>query len=61
MSTYLITMALIFAIMVLGIGVDRLYRRFAASNPKLGPFRSEKPSCGSCSGGSGCADKACEP
>ncbi len=60
MSTYLITVALIFAVMLLGIGVDRLYRRFAARNPQLGPFRSEKPSCGACSGGSGCEGGHCE-
>jgi hypothetical protein len=53
-STYLITVALIFAIMLAGIAVDRLYRRFATRNPQLGPFRPEKPGCGSCSGGDGC-------
>jgi Na+/glutamate symporter len=39
MTTYLVTIGLIFAIMLGGIAVERLYRRFAASNPQLGPFR----------------------
>ena len=61
MGTYFITIALIFAIMLAGIGVDRLYRAFAAKNPQLGPFRKAEGGCGSCSGGSGCSsDKSCE-
>lgn len=60
MGTYLITVALIFAIMAAGVGVDRLYRRFAARNPQLGPFRREKPGCGACSGGDGCGGGHCE-
>jgi hypothetical protein len=55
MSTYLTTVSLIFAIMLAGIGVDRLYRAFAAKNPQLGPFRNSEKGCGSCSGGSGCS------
>ena len=54
MSTYLITISLIFAILLAGIGVDRAYRRFAARNPQLGPFRGADRGCGSCSGGNGC-------
>lgn len=56
MTTYLVTIALIFAIMLAGIGVERLYRLFAARNPQLGPFRKPGGGCGSCSGGSGCGD-----
>ena len=61
MSLYVITIALIFAIMLLGIAVDRLYRNFAARHPQLGPFRKSS-GCGSCSGGSGCSgsDKSCD-
>jgi hypothetical protein len=58
MTTYLVTIGLIFAIMLGGIAVERLYRRFAASNPQLGPFR-DTSKCGSCSAGSGCSDDAC--
>ncbi len=55
MSTYLVTIGLIFAIMLGGIAVEHLYRRFAASNPQLGPFR-DTSKCGSCTAGSGCSD-----
>jgi hypothetical protein len=41
-----------------GILVDRIYRRFAARNPQLGPFR-DPGKCGCCSAGSGC-DTACD-
>jgi hypothetical protein len=62
MSLYLTAIGLIFAIMLAGIGVDRLYRAFAARNPRLGPFRKKDGGCGSCSGGSGCSggDKSCD-
>jgi hypothetical protein len=56
--TYLVTIGLIFVIMLGGIAVERLYRRFAARNPRLGPFR-DTTKCGSCSAGSGCSDEAC--
>ena len=61
--TYLIAIALIFAVVVGGILVERLYRRFADTNPQLGPFRPEgKQDCAGCVAGSGCADKAaCKP
>jgi hypothetical protein len=57
-SVYLVTIGIIFAVMLFGIAVDRLYRAFAARNPQLGPFRKSE-GCGSCSGGSGCSDKSC--
>ena len=50
MSLYLVTIGSIFALMIFGIGVDRLYRAFAARNPKLGPFRKSEGGCGCCSG-----------
>lgn len=53
MSLYLVTIALIMAIALLGIAVDRLYRAFALRNPQLGPFRDSDKGCGSCSGGCG--------
>ena len=59
MTTYLVTIGLIFAILAGGIAVQDLYRRFAARHPELGPFRQEK-ACGSCSAGSGCG-AGCPP
>ena len=59
MSTYLITIALIMGITLVGIGVDRVYRSFAAKNPQLGPFRDGERGCGSCSAGSGCSGGGC--
>ena len=59
MSTYLITIALIMGIALIGIGVDRLYRAFARQHPELGPFRDSGKGCGSCSGGSGCSGNSC--
>lgn len=60
MKTYLVTIGLIFAVMVGGIAVERLYRAFSARNPALGPFRKLDGKCGCCSAGSGCADGGCE-
>ena len=58
METLAATIVFIAGLMATGIGVDRLYRRFAARNPQLGPFRrSDK--CGCCSKGSGCSDDTC--
>lgn len=54
MGTYLVTIAIIFAVMLAGIAVDRLYRAFAAKHPQLGPFR--KSGCGSCSCHGGSCD-----
>ena len=56
MLPWLITMALIFALMLGGIWVDRLYRGFAARHPQLGPYRK-----GRCGGGcgDGCDEGAC--
>lgn len=62
MSTYLITIGLIFALMLAGIAVNLLYRRFAARNPQLGPFRKNDGSCGCCAGkcgdSQGCSTQA---
>lgn len=58
MATYAVAVGLIFAIMLAGIAVERLYRRFAASNPQFGPYR-DTSKCGSCSAGSGCGTKSC--
>jgi hypothetical protein len=58
MAKYLVTVGLIFALMMGGILVQRLYRGFARRHPELGPFREEK-GCGSCSAGSGCSTSSC--
>lgn len=50
MATYLLTIGLIFALMLAGIGVERLYRSFARRNPQLGPFRKNDGGCGCCTG-----------
>lgn len=57
MRLYLTTVAIIFSLAFAGILIDRIYRRFAARNPQLGPFR-DPGKCGCCSAGSGC-DTAC--
>jgi hypothetical protein len=57
MTTYLLAIAFIFSLALGGILIDRAYRRFAAENPQLGPFR-DPGKCGCCSAGSGC-DTAC--
>jgi hypothetical protein len=48
MSAYVVAVGLILALLLAGIGVDRLYRRFARRHPELGPFRGEG-GCGTCS------------
>ncbi len=53
MTVYLVTIGLILGIGLFGIAVDRLYRRFAARHPQLGPFRSSEKGCGCCSNGCG--------
>jgi hypothetical protein len=50
MGNYLATVAVLFALMIGAIAVDRLYRRFAAKNPECGPFRDKDKGCQSCKG-----------
>ena len=59
MATYLAAIGLIFAILMGGILVQRLYRRFARRHPALGPFRDEENGCGTCPAGSGCSSTSC--
>jgi hypothetical protein len=62
MSLYLITIGIIFALLLAGIGIERLYRAFAARHPQLGPFRKNGGGCGSCAAESSCSqDKTCPP
>jgi len=56
MSVYLATIGLIFALMLGGIGVERLYRAFAAKHPQLGPFRKSEGGCGCGAGSCGTKD-----
>lgn len=58
MTTYLAAIGLIFALMLGGIAIERLYRGFAARNPQLGPFRDSER-CGCCAAGSGCSEPFC--
>jgi len=59
MRDYLVVVGLIFAVMIGGIAVDRLYARFARRNPQLGPFRKNDGSCGCCAAKEACnADSA---
>lgn len=55
MKIYLITILLIFALALVGIAVERFYKRFAQKNPHLGPFRKNDGECGCCA-----AKKHCE-
>lgn len=60
MSIYLATIAAVFALLAGGIGVDRLYRRFAAQNPELGPYRSSD-GCSCCAQrDKGCTAQRCD-
>jgi hypothetical protein len=54
MITYLTVISLIFAIMIGGIAVDRIYARFARHNPELGPFRKNDGGCGCCAAKDAC-------
>lgn len=54
MSIYPTVVALIFAIMIGGIAIDRLYARFARRHPQLGPFRKNGGGCGCCAAKEAC-------
>ena len=56
MLRYLAAVLLVFLLLGGLLVVERFYRRFAAHNPGLGPFRDGAAGCGSCSG---CAGTAC--
>ncbi len=62
MSLYLTTIAILFALLAAAIGIERLYRAFAARNPQLGPFRKSGGGCGCCVQEGSCSgDTACPP
>jgi hypothetical protein len=55
MVEFVLTSAVIFAVMVGWLYVQDLYRRFARQNPELGPFRKE----GGCDGSCSCQQGSC--
>jgi hypothetical protein len=50
-STYLVTIGLLFMLLLGWVAVQRGYRSFARRHPQLGPFRDERGGCGGCGGG----------
>ena len=54
MAKFLLAPLIIFAVLAGWAWVERIYARFAAANPQLGPFRRED---GGCSCGSGQCEK----
>lgn len=58
MKTLLVTIGLIFGLMLAGIVVERIYRRFATRNPQLGPFRRNDGGCGCCAAAKACSSAA---
>lgn len=59
MSTYLITIGILFLLVLLSVVVQRFYKLFARRHPELGPFREEGGGCGCCRGGA-CGGGACD-
>lgn len=53
----LLASAVILLMLLGGLAVDGLYRRFAKRHPELGPFRPE----GGCGGGCRCSGGRCGP
>jgi hypothetical protein len=58
MRLYVVTIGLVFAILVGGIVVDRIYAHFARRNPQLGPFRKNDGGCGCCAAKEACSDRS---
>jgi hypothetical protein len=48
MGTYVVTIALLFGLMAMLIGVERFYRWFAARHPECGPYRTKSIGCQKC-------------
>ena len=59
MTTYLVTIGILFCLLAGTILVERLYRRFAARNPQLGPFRSHD-GCSCCKNSCSSAGGSCQ-
>jgi hypothetical protein len=57
-TTYLLTIGLIFLLLLAWVAVQQFYKLFAHRHPELGPFRKEGGGCGCCSGG-GCGSGSC--
>jgi len=58
MANALAAVAILFCLLGAAVAVDRLYRRFAARNPEIGPYRTPDHACGACRG---CDGKASTP
>ena len=58
MRLYVVTIGLVFAILVGGIVVDRIYAHFARRHPQLGPFRKNDGGCGCCAAKAACSDRS---
>lgn len=50
MANFLLAPLIVFVMLAGWVGVQRLYRRFAARHPELGPFRDDNRGC-SCGSG----------
>lgn len=59
MTTYLLTIGILFLLILLYVVVQQFYKLFARRNPELGPFRSEGGGCGCCSGHGSCSTGSC--
>ena len=60
MTTYLLTIGILFLLVLLSVVVQQFYRLFARRHPELGPFRSESGGCGCCSNSGACSGGACD-
>ena len=58
MTTYLIAIGSVFVLMVALIGVERVYRWFAAHHPECGPYREKSFGCANCKKKSECKETA---
>lgn len=56
MQQLLLTCAILFALLLGGILIDRLYAGFRRRHPELGPFRDNENGCSCCAGRDSCKD-----
>jgi hypothetical protein len=57
----LIAFAVLMALMLGWIAVQRAYRRFACRHPEAGPYRTEGQGCVSCASAATCERKPAQP
>lgn len=53
MIKYILAVGIILLMLLGWVAVQRVYRRFAAEHPELGPYRDDVKRCGSCGCGAG--------